>query len=125
MIEGGVVCNHCGFGLLVVHDRAIGAILDWGALLLGGEGLIPTNQACLGYSVFSVAMTFWPRCLRWFRFARALQRLRKTDPLSAASSTLALDAAFPFPYPRGQGRFVESKCEWGGPPIQEGRPLTL
>lgn len=35
-----------------------GAILDWGALLLSGKGLMPTTQAGLGYSVFAVAMTF-------------------------------------------------------------------
>lgn len=35
-----------------------GAILDWGALLLSGKGLMPTAQAGLGYSVFAVAMTF-------------------------------------------------------------------
>ena len=35
-----------------------GAILDWGALLLTGKGLVPTAQAGLGYSVFAVAMTF-------------------------------------------------------------------
>jgi len=35
-----------------------GAILDWGALLLSGQGLMPTTQAGLGYSVFAVAMTF-------------------------------------------------------------------
>ncbi|MFK4875389.1 MFS transporter, partial [Novosphingobium sp. ZW T3_23] len=34
-----------------------GAILDWGALLLSGKGLMPTAQAGLGYSVFAVAMT--------------------------------------------------------------------
>jgi predicted MFS family arabinose efflux permease len=35
-----------------------GAILDWGALLLSGKGLVPTAQAGLGYSVFAIAMTF-------------------------------------------------------------------
>ncbi|GFE74566.1 MULTISPECIES: MFS transporter [Novosphingobium] len=35
-----------------------GAILDWGALLLSGKGLMPTAQAGLGYSVFAIAMTF-------------------------------------------------------------------
>lgn len=35
-----------------------GAILDWGALLLSGKGLVPAAQAGLGYSVFAVAMTF-------------------------------------------------------------------
>lgn len=35
-----------------------GAILDWGALLLSEQGLMPTRQAGLGYSVFAVAMTF-------------------------------------------------------------------
>lgn len=34
-----------------------GAILDWGALLLSGKGLLPVTQAGLGYSVFAVAMT--------------------------------------------------------------------
>ncbi|PNU05538.1 MFS transporter [Novosphingobium guangzhouense] len=34
-----------------------GAILDWGALLLSGKGLVPTAQAGLGYSVFAIAMT--------------------------------------------------------------------
>ena len=34
-----------------------GAMLDWGALLLAGKGLFPTNQAGIGYSVFAVAMT--------------------------------------------------------------------
>ena len=34
-----------------------GAILDWGALLLSGKGLLPVAQAGLGYSVFAVAMT--------------------------------------------------------------------
>jgi predicted MFS family arabinose efflux permease len=34
-----------------------GAMLDWGALLLTGKGLFPTNQAGIGYSVFAVAMT--------------------------------------------------------------------
>ena len=34
-----------------------GAILDWGALLLTGKGLLPTAQAGIGYSVFAVAMT--------------------------------------------------------------------
>lgn len=34
-----------------------GAVLDWGALLLTGEGLLPTAQAGIGYSVFAVAMT--------------------------------------------------------------------
>lgn len=35
-----------------------GAILDWGALLLSGKGLMPAAQAGIGYSVFAVAMTF-------------------------------------------------------------------
>ncbi|SEJ16282.1 Nitrate/nitrite transporter NarK [Sphingobium sp. AP50] len=35
-----------------------GAILDWGALLLNGKGLVPTAQAGLGYSVFAITMTF-------------------------------------------------------------------
>ena len=34
-----------------------GAILDWGALLLTGKGLVEPAQAGLGYSVFAVAMT--------------------------------------------------------------------
>lgn len=34
-----------------------GAMLDWGALLLTGKGLLPTAQAGIGYSVFAVAMT--------------------------------------------------------------------
>lgn len=34
-----------------------GAILDWGALLLSGKGLMPIGQAGLGYSVFALAMT--------------------------------------------------------------------
>ena len=34
-----------------------GAMLDWGALLLSGRGLLPVAQAGLGYSVFAVAMT--------------------------------------------------------------------
>ncbi|MGK6355766.1 MFS transporter [Sphingomonas sp. DT-207] len=34
-----------------------GAMLDWGALLLSGKGLVPTAQAGIGYSVFAVAMT--------------------------------------------------------------------
>lgn len=34
-----------------------GAMLDWGALLLTGNGLLPTAQAGIGYSVFAVAMT--------------------------------------------------------------------
>ena len=34
-----------------------GAMLDWGALLLTGKGLLPTTQAGIGYSVFAVAMT--------------------------------------------------------------------
>lgn len=34
-----------------------GAMLDWGALLLTGQGLLPTAQAGIGYSVFAVAMT--------------------------------------------------------------------
>ncbi|WP_022685498.1 MFS transporter [Sphingomonas phyllosphaerae] len=34
-----------------------GAILDWGALLLTGKGLVAPAQAGLGYSVFAVAMT--------------------------------------------------------------------
>lgn len=34
-----------------------GAMLDWGALLLSGKGLLPVAQAGLGYSVFAVAMT--------------------------------------------------------------------
>lgn len=34
-----------------------GAMLDWGALLLSGNGLLPVAQAGLGYSVFAVAMT--------------------------------------------------------------------
>jgi predicted MFS family arabinose efflux permease len=34
-----------------------GAMLDWGALLLSGKGLLPIAQAGLGYSVFAVAMT--------------------------------------------------------------------
>jgi predicted MFS family arabinose efflux permease len=34
-----------------------GAILDWGALLLTGKGLVAPHQAGLGYSVFAVAMT--------------------------------------------------------------------
>ncbi|MDD1449980.1 MFS transporter [Sphingomonas sp. H160509] len=32
-------------------------MLDWGALLLSGKGLLPVTQAGLGYSVFAVAMT--------------------------------------------------------------------
>lgn len=35
-----------------------GAILDWGALLLSGKGLVPTAQAGLAYSMFAIAMTF-------------------------------------------------------------------
>lgn len=34
-----------------------GAMLDWGALLLTGKGLLPAAQAGIGYSVFAVAMT--------------------------------------------------------------------
>lgn len=34
-----------------------GAMLDWGALLLSGKGLLPVAQAGLGYCVFAVAMT--------------------------------------------------------------------
>lgn len=34
-----------------------GAMLDWGALLLTGEGLLPAAQSGIGYSVFAVAMT--------------------------------------------------------------------
>lgn len=34
-----------------------GAMLDWGALLLSGKGLLPVAQAGLGYSVFAIAMT--------------------------------------------------------------------
>ncbi len=34
-----------------------GAMLDWGALLMSGKGLLPVAQAGLGYSVFAVAMT--------------------------------------------------------------------
>jgi predicted MFS family arabinose efflux permease len=34
-----------------------GAILDWGALLLAGKGLLAPDQAGLGYSVFAIAMT--------------------------------------------------------------------
>jgi predicted MFS family arabinose efflux permease len=34
-----------------------GAMLDWGALLLTGKGLLPTAQAGIGYGVFAVAMT--------------------------------------------------------------------
>jgi predicted MFS family arabinose efflux permease len=34
-----------------------GAMLDWGALLMTGKGLLPTAQAGIGYSVFAVAMT--------------------------------------------------------------------
>lgn len=34
-----------------------GAMLDWGALLLTGNGLLPTAQAGIGYSVFAIAMT--------------------------------------------------------------------
>ncbi|WP_395334759.1 MFS transporter [Novosphingobium sp. BL-8H] len=34
-----------------------GAMLDWSALLLTGNGLLPTAQAGIGYSVFAVAMT--------------------------------------------------------------------
>lgn len=34
-----------------------GAMLDWGALLITGKGLLPTAQAGIGYSVFAVAMT--------------------------------------------------------------------
>lgn len=34
-----------------------GAMLDWGALLLTGNGLLPTAQAGIGYGVFAIAMT--------------------------------------------------------------------
>lgn len=34
-----------------------GAMLDWGALLLTGNGVLPTAQAGIGYSVFAIAMT--------------------------------------------------------------------
>lgn len=34
-----------------------GAMLDWGALLLTGNGLLPTAQAGIGYGVFAMAMT--------------------------------------------------------------------
>jgi predicted MFS family arabinose efflux permease len=34
-----------------------GAMLDWGALLLVGAGLVPDAQGGLGYMVFSIAMT--------------------------------------------------------------------
>jgi predicted MFS family arabinose efflux permease len=34
-----------------------GAMLDWSALLISGEGLLPTRQAGLGYTIFSAAMT--------------------------------------------------------------------
>jgi predicted MFS family arabinose efflux permease len=34
-----------------------GAMLDWSALLISGEGLLTTSQAGLGYTFFSAAMT--------------------------------------------------------------------
>jgi predicted MFS family arabinose efflux permease len=34
-----------------------GAILDWGALLITGQGLVPAAQGGLGYMLFSIAMT--------------------------------------------------------------------
>ncbi len=34
-----------------------GAILDWGALLLTGRGLVGPTQSGIGYSVFAIAMT--------------------------------------------------------------------
>jgi predicted MFS family arabinose efflux permease len=43
--------------LTAITFLAEGAILDWGALLLSGRGLLPIAQAGLGYSVFAVAMT--------------------------------------------------------------------
>ncbi|WP_343525531.1 MFS transporter [Sphingomonas sp.] len=44
-------------GLAAITFLAEGAMLDWGALLLSGKGLLPVTQAGLGYSVFAVAMT--------------------------------------------------------------------
>ncbi len=34
-----------------------GAMLDWSALLISGSGLLPVNQAGVGYAVFAIAMT--------------------------------------------------------------------
>jgi hypothetical protein len=39
-----------------------GAILDWGALLLVGAGLIPEPQGGVGYMLFSIAMTAGRLC---------------------------------------------------------------
>lgn len=43
--------------LAAITFLAEGAMLDWGAVLLSGKGLLPIAQAGLGYSVFAVAMT--------------------------------------------------------------------
>ncbi len=34
-----------------------GAMLDWSALLISGNGLLPVDQAGLGYAIFAIAMT--------------------------------------------------------------------
>jgi MFS family permease len=44
-------------GLAAITFLTEGAMLDWGALLLSGKGLLLVAQAGLGYSVFAVAMT--------------------------------------------------------------------
>ncbi len=43
-------------GLTAIVFLVEGAILDWGALLSVGRGLLPTEQAGLGFMLFSVAM---------------------------------------------------------------------
>lgn len=51
----GVVVLLAGLGALTF--LAEGAVLDWGALLLSEEGLLPASQAGAGYSFFAIAMT--------------------------------------------------------------------
>jgi predicted MFS family arabinose efflux permease len=44
-------------GLAAAMFLAEGAILDWGALLITGQGLVATDQGGIGYVLFSIAMT--------------------------------------------------------------------
>jgi predicted MFS family arabinose efflux permease len=43
-------------GLTAIVFLVEGAILDWGALLSVGRGLLPTEQAGIGFMLFSIAM---------------------------------------------------------------------
>jgi predicted MFS family arabinose efflux permease len=44
-------------GLTAITFLAEGALLDWSALLVSGDGLVDVKQSGIGYMLFSIAMT--------------------------------------------------------------------